>query len=262
MGGATFPRWIDGTAPEPEIMTWAYDPSTLLLRQSLRTHFEAPFMALLSGTQRSMLLDSGTGDVDVRAAVDAALGPERELLVAHTHAHDDHVGGDGQFGSRARTSIVGHSALDVQNTFRLGRGAFGRASDIGVVDLGDRVIDVLAIPGHEATHVAFYDRNTQVLFSGDTIYPGRLTVRDWAAYRESIARLAAFAADRPIAHILGAHIELDANDDEYEPEVVVHPNEHRLELDAAHLHDLGKTIATLEAPTRARRRDYVIVPLR
>ena len=260
--GATFPRWIDGTGPEPAMMTWAYDPSTLLLRQSLRTHFEAPFMVLLSGSKRSMLVDSGTGHVDVRAAVDAALGPDRELLVAHSHAHDDHVGGDAQLASREHTTIVGHTALEVQNAFHLGHGEFGRASDVGVIDLGDRVIDVLAIPGHEATHVAFYDRNTAILFTGDTIYPGRLTVRDWGAYRNSIARLGAFAAARPIAHVIGSHIELDASSVEYEPEVVVHPDEHRLELGAADLQHLETTMASLASPSWVRGPSYVVVPLR
>jgi len=244
-----FPAWIDGTRPEPELQIGELGPGTMLLRQSLRTHFEAPFLILLRGTRRSLLVDTGTGHVDVRAAVDRL--DVGELLVAHSHAHDDHVGGDGQFVGRPHTTVVGHSALDVRNAFAL-------SNDTGLVDLGDRVLDVLAIPGHEATHVAFYDRNTQVLFTGDTLYPGRLTVRDWPAYRASVARLAAFA-DRPISHVVGAHIELDANDVEYIPEVTAHPNEHRLELGAAHLLDLARHLPI--APARVVRPSYVVVPV-
>jgi hydroxyacylglutathione hydrolase len=254
-----FPRWIDGIGPEPAIQQWSYDAATLLFRQSLRTHFEAPFLVLLIGSRRAMLIDTGTGDVNVRAAIDDAV-PDAELLVAHSHAHSDHVGGDAQLASRPRTTVVGHSRHDVQNTFGLGEGEFGVASDVGAIDLGDRLIDVLAIPGHEATHVAFYDRRTTILFTGDTLYPGRLTVRDWRAYRASVARLARFA-DRPIAHVVGSHIELDANDVEYAEEVTVHPNEHRLELTAQHLTDLARTMDRLEAPARTKRSDYVVVPV-
>jgi hydroxyacylglutathione hydrolase len=254
-----FPKWIDGTGPEPAIQRWSYDPATILLRQSIRTHFEAPFLVLLVGSRRAMLVDTGTGDVNVRAAVDEVL-LDAPLLVAHSHAHSDHVGGDGQFASRARTMIVGHSRLDVQNAFALGEGEFGIASDVGAIDLGDRLIDVLAIPGHEATHVAFYDRRTTILFTGDTLYPGRLTVRDWRAYRASVARLARFA-DRPIAHVIGAHIELDANDVEYAEEATVHPNEHPLQLTPEHLGDLARTMDRLEAPARTKRSDYVVVPV-
>jgi len=255
-----FPKWIDGTGPEPEIQAWSYEPTTILLRQSLRTHFEAPFLVLLVGDRRAMLVDTGTGHVDVRAAVDEALGGrDVDLLVAHSHAHTDHVGGDGQFVGRPRTTVVGHARLDVQNTFGLGEGEFGRGSDVGAIDLGDRIVDVLAIPGHEATHVAFYDRRTEVLFTGDTLYPGRLTVRDWSAYRASVARLARFA-DRPVAHVIGAHIELTADEREYPEEVTAHPHEHALELTAGHLGDLARTMETLEAPARTTRPDYVVVP--
>lgn len=256
-----FPRWSDGTRDdEPLVQVWAYAPGTTLLRQSIKTHFEAPFVVLLEGNDRAMLIDTGTGDVDLRAPTERVLGESARgnaastLLVAHSHTHSDHVGGDSQFAGRA--NIVGHTLDDV-------RGFFGLAhiDDVATIDLGDRVLDVLAIPGHEATHVAFYDRATEILFTGDTLYPGRLYVRDWGAYRDSIARLHTFASSRKVSHVIGAHIEMDALEIEYPEKAIVHPNEHPLPMTVAHLRELHEALRTLDAPIRRSGRDWVLVPL-
>jgi glyoxylase-like metal-dependent hydrolase (beta-lactamase superfamily II) len=258
--GALAPVWVghDLTVAEPPLRAWAYDAGTTILRQSLRTHFEAPFVKLLVGSERALLIDTGTGDVDVRAAIDVALaGKDIQLVVAHTHAHSDHVGGDAQFVGRARTTIVAHSPHDVCNAFSIG------SSCLSSIDLGDRIVDVLAIPGHEAAHIAFYDRATQLLLTGDTLYPGRLYVRDWAAYVDSIARLVEFVDDgHPAAHVIGAHIELSAQNVEYAERATEHPDEHPLPLGEAHLRDLLVTVkAMATAPVRTTRQSYVVVPL-
>lgn len=231
------------------MQTWAYDGTTTFLRQPLSAHYEAPFLVLLSGSERSLLIDTGTGHVDVRGAVDAVARPE--LLVAHSHTHSDHVGGDPQFVGRAKTAIVPHGVADV-------RAALGDA-----VDLGGRVVDVIPIPGHEAAHVAFYDRATEILFTGDTLYPGRLYVRDWGAYRASIARLVDFVETRPVSHVIGAHIEMDSAEVEYAPESAApRANEHGMLMTVAHLRALHVRLGELgDKPARSRGRDWVIVPV-
>jgi glyoxylase-like metal-dependent hydrolase (beta-lactamase superfamily II) len=249
-----------------QVRAWAYDGATTILRQSIATHFEAPFLKLLVGKKRVLLVDSGTGDADVRGAVDAALevlgASHLELVVAHTHAHSDHVGGDVQFLGRPWTTIVGHSPGDVVGAFGIGS-ARASAGGAGTIDLGDRPIDVVFIPGHEAAHVAFYDRVTRLLLTGDTLYPGRLYVRDWPAYCASVARLVRFVDDgHPIGHVLGAHIELSAANVEYPEGALEHPDEHPLPLAESHLRDLLATVERMAtAPTRTARPSYVVVPL-
>lgn len=239
--------------PEPLVATWAFAPGTTLLRQSIHTHFEAPFVVLLEGRDRAMLIDTGTGDVDLRGPVERLTS--NTLLVAHSHTHSDHVGGDPQFAGRARTSVIAHDLDAVRSAFGL-----AHVDDVGTVDLGGRIVDVLAIPGHEATHVAFYDRATEILFTGDTLYPGRLYVRDWGAYRDSIARLYAFASARRVSHVIGAHIEMNAAEVEYPEQATDHPDEHALPLTMAHLRELHETLRELEAPARRAGRDWVLVP--
>ncbi len=43
--------------------------------------------------------------------------------------------------------------------------------DAGTIDLGGRLIDVLAIPGHDQASIALYDRRTGLLLTGDSLYP-------------------------------------------------------------------------------------------
>jgi hydroxyacylglutathione hydrolase len=98
------------------------------------------------------------------------------------------------------------------------------------ISLGDRTIDVIPTPGHNAGHLAFYDRNTALFFSGDFLMPGRLLIDDADADLASAGRVAAFVKDRPITGVLGGHIELDANGKTFRWESQYHPNEHSLQM--------------------------------
>ena len=57
-------RWIAGSPSakhntDPDIQVYAYDPHTVILRQNKAVHYEAPFLYLLFGNERAMLLDTG-----------------------------------------------------------------------------------------------------------------------------------------------------------------------------------------------------------
>src|SRR6266699_1803452 len=148
------------------------------------------------------------------------------LLVAHTHRHLDHRAGDPQFASLPSVQIV---PIDLEGL----RAFFGFTdwpNGFAHLDLGGRIVDVIPTPGHNSTHVAFYDSRTGILFSGDFLMPGRLLIEDAAAYHESALRVVDFLKTRPLTHILGGHIELNAVGQAYRFGSHYHPNEHRLEL--------------------------------
>jgi hydroxyacylglutathione hydrolase len=70
--------------------------------------------------------------------------PDCHLLVLHTHAHGHHVAGDGQFSDRPDTTLVG---ADLRSAWRY----FGFDEDpeaVVHVDLGGRLLECLATPGH------------------------------------------------------------------------------------------------------------------
>jgi hydroxyacylglutathione hydrolase len=98
------------------------------------------------------------------------------------------------------------------------------------MDLGNRIVDVIPTPGHNETHVAFYDRNTALFFSGDFLMPGRLLIDDTDADLASARRAAAFVQDRPVTAVLGGHIEANTAGETFTWESQYHPDEHALQL--------------------------------
>ncbi len=250
--------WIDGTAcaTEPKVQVWKFDDNTFILRQSLCTNFEGPFMYLLLGADKALLVDTGTGAVNMASEVQPLVG-NRALVVAHSHSHGDHIGGDAAFAGKPKTTVVGTQTAAVRNFFGI--------KDNAPVsyDLGGRLIDVMSIPGHQAAHVAFYDRNTKVLLTGDTLYPGRLYIDDFAAYRGSVARLVGFVdAGHEVSWVLGAHIELAAagNGQDFAQGSKAHPGEHALQLKVDELRDLASVVGPMTTAKRTVRPHFILSP--
>jgi glyoxylase-like metal-dependent hydrolase (beta-lactamase superfamily II) len=254
-------------AGPPTFRVREYHPGLFVLRQPACTNFEKPFLYLLIGRTRALLLDTGAGGISVAAPVDSLLrawravhgGPPRALVVAHSHSHGDHVAGDAQFNDRVRTTLVRPDTAAVRAFF----GFRDWPHDVVSLDLGGRVLDVLAIPGHEGASLALYDRATGVLLSGDTFYPGRLYVRDTAAFAASTARLVAFTASRPVSAILGTHIEQTRTPfTDYPEGTRDQPDEDRLELSRTELVTLDSAVRAMRGRfTRTRLPRFTIWPL-
>lgn len=244
----TFPtRWMHGSAncaqdADPEVQVHSYNATTHILRQNKCDNFEAPFIYVLTGTTSALVLDTGaTTTPALRTAVRNLVGA-RPLLAAHSHHHGDHFAGDTQFSGQPMTTVVARTRAAVQAAF----GIATWPTDRGMLDLGGRVLDVLAIPGHQAEHIAIYDRRTGLLLTGDSLYPGMLFVNDWPTYRASISRLADFVETHPIAHVLGAHVEMTSTPKvSYPYGTTYQPNEHVLQLAAAQVLELDAALTAL-----------------
>jgi glyoxylase-like metal-dependent hydrolase (beta-lactamase superfamily II) len=262
--------WYAGGATctgRPSFRIREYHPGLFVLRQPACTNFEKPFLYLLVGQSRALLLDTGAGGIDVAAPVDSLLaawraahgGPARDLVVAHSHGHNDHVAGDDQFRGRPGVTLVERDTLAVRRFFRFNTWP----TDVTSLDLGGRVLDVLAIPGHQPASLAFYDRTTGVLLTGDTFYPGRLYVRDTAAFAASTARLVGFTAGRRVSAILGTHIEQTSTPfTDYPVGTLDQPAEDRLELSRAELVSLDSVVRSMRGRfTRVRQPRFTIWPL-
>jgi glyoxylase-like metal-dependent hydrolase (beta-lactamase superfamily II) len=226
-------------SPQAPLQVHTYEPQTFILRQSPCASFEANFIYLLIGSDKALLID--TGAVADREAMPLAttimeLLPDKDgkklpLVVSHTHRHLDHRAGDPQFAALSSVQVVPFDLEGMQRFF----GFTNWPNHIAHIDLGGRTVDVIPTPGHNPTHVAFYDDRTGILFSGDFLLPGRLLIEDAKAYRESAVRVSDFLKTRPLTHILGGHIELNAAGRAYSFGSHYHPNEHRLELARADL---------------------------
>jgi hydroxyacylglutathione hydrolase len=249
-------RWIHGSPSsrhnrDPELQVHRYDEHTVILRQNKAVHYEAPFLYLLFGNDRALLVDTGATPepafFPLRATVDRLLDgwlaahprDRYQLLVVHSHGHGDHVAGDGQFAGRPGTTVVG-ADLDAVTGFL---GLRGWPDGVAQVDLGGRAVDAIPSPGHDDAAVTWYDRFTGLLLTGDTLYPGRLYVFDWPAYAATVDRLLAFAADHPVGHLLGGHIEMTRSPGlDYVIRTTYQPEEPPLQLGVADLRTLRRAV--------------------
>lgn len=232
-------HWDAGADPCPAVVktpleVQAYDAHTYVLRENLCSTWEAPFMYLLVGGKEALLID--TGDVTdpklmplaqtVLGLLPTTGGSRLPLVVVHSHTHLDHRAGDPQFQGLPGVTVVAAQLPSVKSYFGFKHWPEGSAE----LDLGGRIVDVLPAPGHNVAHVVYYDRNTDILFSGDFLLPGRLLVDDYKAYVASAARVAAFVKDRPVSYVLGGHIEKDKGGALFDWQSTSHPNEHPLPL--------------------------------
>ena len=266
-------RWIHGSVSskhnrDPDIQVHWYDDHTVILRQNKAIDYEAPFMFLLFGNVRAVLIDTGATEnpelFPLRALVDRLVAEwlerhargDYDLVVLHTHTHDDHVAGDGQFRDRPTTTVVPAARAESY-------GFLGLTDDLDEaarLDLGGRVLDCIASPGHDSAAITFYDAFTGLMLTGDTVYPGRLYVRDWSAFAATIDRLVAFAESHPVNHLLGCHIEMStAPGVDYPVRTTYQPDEPPLEMSVDQLRDVQRAVAEIgDRPGRSVYPDFVI----
>ncbi|MDQ3231356.1 MAG: MBL fold metallo-hydrolase, partial [Pseudobdellovibrionaceae bacterium] len=256
---------------QPPIQVHAYNKNLTILRQNKCTNFEAPFIHLIFGAQKALLIDSGAtasaATFPIRTMVEsllvehygAAQRAQITLVVTHSHAHGDHRAADAQFNGQAGTVVVGTGQAAVSTFF----GIADFPNSVVDYDLGGRVIKVIPIPGHEASHLAYFDAQTGILFTGDTLYPGRLYVQDWETYRASITRLRTFAEGKSISHVLGAHVEISKTPGQDFPQgATFQPDEHVQQLTKDGLILLDNELKKIGAtPTRKVLDEFIITPL-
>ncbi len=262
-------KWITGGPDCGAVPAWQvhpYNDDFYILRESGCTHYEKPFLYLIFGKDRVMLEDTGAGKSDASRVVSetiakwcAAKGRQSiPLVVAHSHSHSDHVAGDSGFRDLANTTMVPLNLDGTREFFHIDQWPEG----MGQIDLGERVLDVIPIPGHDTLSIAFYDRQTGILLTGDSLYPGRLYVRDFPEFVRSTSRLVEFTRGKIVAHILGTHIEQSSTPyKDYPVGTKFQPEEHVLELSRGQLLELDEALAGMNGkPARMAMRDFTIWP--
>ena len=159
---------------------------------------------LVRGRERDALVDSGLGIVPLREELTDLF--ERPVVAVATHRHFVHTGGlyefdevavhradadavtnAGGFASLRTEDYEGHevSGYDLPASLlsALPREGFDVAEyevrpapptrileDGDVVDLGDRRLTVLHLPGHTPGEIGLWEEETATLFSGDCVY--------------------------------------------------------------------------------------------
>lgn len=182
---------------------------------------------LIVGNERALLIDTGTGAVSMKAAVESLT--DLPVLLINSHSHWDHVGNNTEFTEigihRAEAHELAHtySRADIEQFFGVGallgplpgdRGIDSISIDASVptmlldggesFDLGGRAITALHTPGHAPGLLSFLDEENGILFSTDTAYLGYLYAysddTDLPTYIRSMDLLASLAPSLKVVH--------------------------------------------------------------
>jgi glyoxylase-like metal-dependent hydrolase (beta-lactamase superfamily II) len=180
------------------------------------------------GRDRDFLFDSGLGHVSLSRYV--RLVCERPLLCIASHTHFDHIGSHHEFPDRAVHEAEAYILADPRNEWTLadryateemfdglpqgwstGRyqvkpAPAGRIlADGDIIDLGDRLFEVIHTPGHSPGGIGLFERRTGIFLSGDIVYDGPLiddtyhsNITDYLATLERLRPL-------PVSAVHGGH---------------------------------------------------------
>jgi glyoxylase-like metal-dependent hydrolase (beta-lactamase superfamily II) len=163
----------------------------------------------IRGRDRDLLIDSGLGVTSLRPAFPDLF--DREPILVVTHAHLDHMGSAHEFehrwahpneplahplpGSLTTRNLLANYGMNPAAAadepellitarptprynpvaYRLQPAPPTKALDDGdTIDLGDRQLTVLHLPGHTPGSIALYDSDQGILFSGEVVYDEEL----------------------------------------------------------------------------------------
>lgn len=147
-------------------------------------------MFLLAGEEKALLIDCGTGLVDLPALCRSLT--DKPLTVALTHGHVDHAGGAFQFpqvylhpddlpmlatvtddsrrgyAAALLDQCEGLFAVTTEDVLpAVGHTDYLPLREGEVLDLGGREVAVYETPGHTPGGLSFLDRRERILFTGD-----------------------------------------------------------------------------------------------
>jgi glyoxylase-like metal-dependent hydrolase (beta-lactamase superfamily II) len=197
-------------------------------------------MFLIEGEERSILVDAAAGVGDLYGLVTALV--ETPITLVLTHTHWDHIGAASQFDdvrvSPAELPSDGRVTLDsltdeflerparfverwLDHGYELPDGVDPEAYEIEPadatalsvdepIDLGDRTLEVVPLPGHSPGQIGLLDPATETLYGGDVIhYEYNLYIMfedcDLDAYIESLERVRMLRDDGAFETLATSH---------------------------------------------------------
>lgn len=193
-------------------------------------HWEETHCYLLNGNKRSLLIDTGLGICDISAEVKKLT--DKPVTAVATHIHWDHIGGHKYYpdfyaheaeldwlsgGFPLTTETIRAMVIDRcdlpdgydVSVYELFQGTPTRIlHDHDLIDIGDRVIEILHTPGHSPGHMCLWEKDRGYIFTGDLAYKGTLLAyypsTDPEVYLDSLEKVALLPAKRvfPAHHTL------------------------------------------------------------
>ncbi len=144
---------------------------------------------LLAGTEKALLIDSGMNTPHAKQIAESIT--KLPIMLLNTHADPDHISGNSGFD----TFYMHPDEEDIYRAYG-GLGAFLPVKDNDIIDLGNRPLRIIFIPGHTPGSIAVLDTNSRVLVSGDSIQDGNIFMfkeyRNMSLYVESLKKLSIY----------------------------------------------------------------------
>jgi glyoxylase-like metal-dependent hydrolase (beta-lactamase superfamily II) len=264
--------WIHGSKSamdntDPFVQVHAYNDHTYVLRENKAINYEGAFMYLFFGNDVAMLIDQGSTSspalFPLREVVDEiilewqAQNNRRniKLIVANSHLHGDHYAAWNQFVDRPNTVMVGLTHEEMMAFW----GIDNYPQQIVTYDLGGRELVVTGTPGHQGSELAIYDGWTDLLYTGDMFYRGRLYLDDWDAWVTSIRKLRSIADENPVAHLINNHIEMTREPGvDYPIGTTWQPNEPPMQMTLGMLDQAVEATYEIETPGIYSYDDFLI----
>ena len=205
-----------------------FDGDIIRLQEAFVDEYWSGSIWLVQGSECTVVIDSGTGVVPP-APVVASLTDKPVLAIALTRYYD-HAGGLYSFEQRAchpleADSITSPTADNWQNFIRQERFAELPYADYihknytmhpaqptqllehgEMIDLGNRILEVLHIPGRTPGSIALWEADSGFLFGGETVFIDPIPERDFPPqntqqYEASLKMLSRL----PVKTVFGGH---------------------------------------------------------
>ena len=141
---------------------------------------------VLIGTEKAAVIDSGMNVPDAKDIAKSIT--DLPLIMINTHADRDHISGNDAFEEFYMSPDEAGNLGD-DNLIRKIR----PIHEGDIIDLGDRPLKIIDIPGHTPGSIAILDEKNRVLISGDTVQNGHIFMfgekRNLNLYVESLIHL-------------------------------------------------------------------------
>ena len=149
---------------------------------------------LLVGSRQAVMIDSGFNCGDARAIAEGLTS--LPVILLNTHGDGDHTSGTAGFDEIYMTEedYYGCGVADMYPTTKL-----HKILDGDVIDLGERRLKIITIPGHTKGSVAILDVDKRMLFAGDSVQNGNIFMfgdkRDPEAFEAALLKLIALKSE-------------------------------------------------------------------
>src|SRR5438105_2718140 len=150
--------------------------------------FEEVISYLVIGTQKALLFDTGMGISNIKSVVE---GPTKlPIRVVNSHSHNDHVGDNWRFhdvyGMRTDCTPANARGSTAEAQAELAPGQICGSLPTGfdpksyrtkafhishwlhdgeLINLGERTLEIISVPGHTPDSIALFDERNGLLFT-------------------------------------------------------------------------------------------------